>query len=280
VTAAASVLLAFLVVAPVVSAMWLAGKPREPLSPATLPIAYSDVTLHASDGVRLSGWYVPSRNGAAVVLVHGGGGDRNGVRRQALVLARRGFGVLLYDERGRGRSGGTPQAMGWNWVPDVEAAVDYLERRPGVRRVGVLGLSTGAEVAVTAAAHDVRIDAVVAEGLISRSLDDTRHLSTGDQISGIPYWWVAFHALELETGTHPPEPLTEALRAVAPRPLLIIAAAENPPERAVAPAYVRAAGPTAEYWLARTGHTQALESFPRLYEQRVAGLFERALLRR
>ena len=142
----------------------------------------------------------------------------------------------------------------------------------------MLGLSTGAEVAVTAAAHDGRSRAVVAEGLISRSLADTRNLSTSDRLSGLPYWWVAYHALELETGTHPPEPLTGELRDVAPRPLLIISAARNPPERDVAPAYVRAAGPTARFWLVQTGHTQALESFPRLYEQRVVGLFERALV--
>ena len=127
-TAAAGLALAYLVVTPVVSAMWLAGKPREPLSPATFPLSHVDVTLRASDGVQLSGWYVPSRNGAAVVLVHGGGGDRNGVRRQALLLARHGFGVLLYDERGRGRSGGATQAMGWSWVPDVDAAVGYVAR--------------------------------------------------------------------------------------------------------------------------------------------------------
>ena len=31
-----------------------------------------------ADGLRIAGWYRPSRNGAAVLLVHGGGGDRDG----------------------------------------------------------------------------------------------------------------------------------------------------------------------------------------------------------
>ena len=85
--------------------------------------------------------------------------------------------------------------------------------------------------------------------------------------------------LELETGTHPPEPLTDALHAVAPRPLLIT------PQPTILPSArwrrrTSVAGPTARFWLARTGHTQALQSFPRRYEQRVLGLFEHALVQR
>lgn len=279
-SSAVALLLALFFVVPVAAAMWLAGKPRQPLSPVTLPVRHVDVTLRAADGTKLRGWWVPSRNGAAVVLVHGGGGDRDGVRRHALLLAREGFGVLLYDERGRGESGGSTQSMGWNWVQDVRAAVDYASARPGVHAVGALGLSTGAEVAVTAAAHDRRLVAVVAEGLISRDLDDSEHQSTGDNITGIPYWWVTYHALELETGTHPPEPLTEDLRRIAPRPVLIVASAENPSEDHVAPVYARAAGPTGSLWLVRAGHTKALATFPAAYERRVGGFLERALVRR
>ena len=278
-TLALVTLTAVFFVVPVSAAMWLAGKPRQPLSPGTFPLPHADVTLRAADGTRLAGWWVPSRNGAAVVLVHGGGGDRNGVRRQALLLAQHGYGVLLYDERGRGESGGTTQSMGWNWVQDVRAAVDYASEQHRVRAVGALGLSTGAEVVVTAAAHDSRIRAVVAEGLINRDLADSEHQKTSDNITGIPYWWVTFQALRVETGAHPPEPLTEDLRRIAPRPVLIIAAAKNPPERTAAPAYARAAGPTASLWLARADHTRALETMPRRYERRVVGLFDRALLR-
>ncbi len=275
-----AVLLGVFFVVPVGAAMWLAGKPRQPLSPATFPVPHADVTLRAADGTRLSGWWVPSRNGAAVVLVHGGGGDRNGVRRQALLLAAHGYGVLLYDERGRGRSGGTTQSMGWNWVQDVRAAVDDASHRHGVHAVGALGLSTGAEVVVTAAAHDPRIRAVVAEGLINRDLADSEHQKTSDNITGVPYWWVTFHALQVETGTHPPEPLTDDLQRIAPRPVFLIAAAKNPPERTAAPAYARAAGPTASLWLAPAGHTRALATFPRRYERQVVGFLDRALLPR
>src|SRR3954469_6740334 len=32
--------------------------------------AYQDVTFRASDGVRISGWYRPTRNGATILVVH------------------------------------------------------------------------------------------------------------------------------------------------------------------------------------------------------------------
>jgi hypothetical protein len=59
--------------------------------------------------------------------------------------------------------------------------------------------------------------------------------------------------------------------------VLIVASAENPPERRVAPVYAEAAGPTASLWLVRAGHTRALASFPGAYERRVGGFPKRAL---
>ena len=80
--------------------------------------SYQEVTFATSDDLRLSGWYVPSKNGAAVIVVHGGGSDRTGSLPHAELLLRHGYGVLLYDARGRGKvkepqtpSGGTGTKM-------------------------------------------------------------------------------------------------------------------------------------------------------------------------
>lgn len=70
--------------------------------------AYRDVTFTSTDGLTLSGWYRPSRNGAAVVVLPGAGGIRNGTLRHARLLTSHGYGVLVYDARGTGRSEGTP----------------------------------------------------------------------------------------------------------------------------------------------------------------------------
>ena len=88
---------------------------REPIG-APPSADYREVAFDASDGVHLSGWYRPTRNGATLLVVHGGGGDRTGAVAHAKLLVRHGYGVLLYDARGRGKSEGTQNAFGWGWT--------------------------------------------------------------------------------------------------------------------------------------------------------------------
>ena len=126
---------------------------REPLTPASRGLAYRDVLLRTSDGVPLAAWYVPSRNGAAVVLVPGAGSTRSTLVGHAAVLARHGYGALLVDTRGHGRSSGHSMDFGWYGNRDITAAVSWLERLPDVRagKIAVLGLSMGGEQALVAA---------------------------------------------------------------------------------------------------------------------------------
>ena len=42
------------------------------------------------------------------------------------MLARHGYGVLLFDRRGEGRSDGDPNAWGWGGDRDVKAAAAWL----------------------------------------------------------------------------------------------------------------------------------------------------------
>ena len=66
-------------------------------TPGDRGLSYRDVELHTTDGVTLSGWYIPSANHAAVALLHGAGSTRSSVLDHAVVLARHGYGVLLFD---------------------------------------------------------------------------------------------------------------------------------------------------------------------------------------
>ena len=198
-SAAGAVLVAFYVVYPTLLAVDYLAKPRTAINEAALGLSHERVTFAASDGVRLSGWYIASRNGAAIVLVHGGGGDRQGTIRHARMLAEAGYGVLLYDARGRGESAGHENAFGWRWDRDVRGAVSYLEAR-GIHRVGLLGLSTGAEAVVTEAATDPRVGAVVADGLQGRTAADASHLGFGNRISLEPAFAVAGAEIRLARG--------------------------------------------------------------------------------
>src|SRR3972149_4968729 len=92
-------------------------------TPADFGFAYEAVTLQTTDGLTLRGWYIPSRNRAAVIMLHGYGGNRTEMLNRAIVLARHGYGALLYDERASGESDGTQRTFGWQDAADVPLAV-------------------------------------------------------------------------------------------------------------------------------------------------------------
>jgi dipeptidyl aminopeptidase/acylaminoacyl peptidase len=100
-----------------------------------------EVVFRSPDGLTLRGWYQPSRNRAAVLLVHGAGENRLWWLDEAEALARRGFGVLLYDSRAHGESEGGLQSWGEHEQLDVIGALDFLSARPDVdpARLGAEG---------------------------------------------------------------------------------------------------------------------------------------------
>ncbi|MFJ8042806.1 alpha/beta fold hydrolase [Kitasatospora sp. NPDC096147] len=107
----------------------------------------------------------------AVLLAHGFGGSKDGLREQAERLARQGYAVLTWSARGFGESTGR---IGLD-APDREIAdigrlVDWLGQRPEVQqdgpgdpRVGISGASYGGGAALLGAAYDRRIDAVASQ---------------------------------------------------------------------------------------------------------------------
>jgi hypothetical protein len=269
-------LLVFFVVTPIGAALWATHKYRTPIG--TFSIPHRDISFRTTDGLLLSGWYVPSRNGAAVVIVHGGGGDRDGARAHAAMLARAGYGVLLYDARGRGQSQGDADAYGWTWGRDVDAAIAWLERQSDVKpgRIGALGLSTGADVLVQAAArrHDIR--AVVADGSTTRSVADTRRVVHGSGLLQIPFWWSQYAAAQVLESASPGPPLATLAAHIHTRILFI--ASNWSVERSASRIYARAANQPGDLWEVAAGHTQGLEAHPRQYAEHVLGFFARTLL--
>ena len=90
------------------------------------------------------------------------------------MLARHGYGVLLFDRRGEGSSDGEPNAFGWGGDRDVKAAIDFLQPRPDVDRdrIGGIGLSVGGEMMLEAAAETDDLKAVVSEGAGARAFSE------------------------------------------------------------------------------------------------------------
>lgn len=249
--------------------------PREQIG--TPPAGFAEVGFDSSDGLSLSGWYAPSRNGGAIVLVNSAGGDRLGSVSHARLLAQHGYGVLLYDARGSGKSEGSPNGYGWDWDRDVAGALDFLTSRSDVdgRRIGALGLSTGADVLLEVAATDRRVRAVVADGATAASLADVLE---GDVMSTIMMAPV-MATVQLLSGTRPGPPLRDLATRVSPTPLLFVAAGGMPGEIPMSRVYADAAEEPVELWtLPEAGHTDAIHDEDEAYERRVVEHFDAALL--
>jgi dienelactone hydrolase len=252
-------------------------------TPTSRGLAHEDVTLHAGDGTRLAAWWVPSRNGAAVVLRHGAGSTRSSVLDQAVVLARHGYGVLLTDARGLGASEGTSMAWGWYGDDDLAAAVDFVSTVSGVdpTRIAVLGLSMGGEEALGAAGRDRRIRAVVSEGVTGRSAADLGWLVSA-------YGWrgsvtLAVHRAQTWladalSAADEPAALGDAAAALPPRRALLIAAGSSADEQHAARAIAARAPDAIEVWVVPgAGHTQGLRRSPDEWERRVTAFLAEAL---
>lgn len=107
--------------------------------------------LVTDDGVRIEAHHDPGPGPLGIVVAHGftGSWRRPAVRRAAAVLSRVG-GVVSFDFRGHGRSGGR-STVGDREVWDLAAAVAWA-RELGYQRVATVGFSMGAAVAIRHAA--------------------------------------------------------------------------------------------------------------------------------
>jgi pimeloyl-ACP methyl ester carboxylesterase len=192
----------------------------------SLPVVKA-LTLVTSDGVPIDAAHLPGDTDLAVVLAHGFtlSWQRPAIWRVATRLNMVG-GVVIFDFRGHGRSGGL-STMGDQEIKDLDVAVAYA-RELGYRRIVTVGFSMGASIAVRHAGLIGGVDAVVS-------------------VSG-PGWWYyrgtkpmrrVHWAVErrvgrlvtrtwLKTRVSPvrwdPDPLppAEAAARIAPVPLLIV----------------------------------------------------------
>jgi pimeloyl-ACP methyl ester carboxylesterase len=118
------------------------------------------VTLVTDDGVPIEAIHLPGDRSLGLVLAHGftlswQGGHLWGVSRR---LNRFG-GVLAFDFRGHGRSGGL-STLGDKEINDVDAAVAYA-RELGYENVVTVGFSMGASIVLRHAGLLGGVDAVV-----------------------------------------------------------------------------------------------------------------------
>ena len=276
---AAGVVLAAVLVVPIGLGYVTTHVGRAVVPPDHLGVAHQNVKFETSDGLELEGWYVPSRNGAAVIAFPG----RKGSQSKARMLARHGFGVLLFDRRGEGKSEGDPNSWGWGGEADIKAAIAYLKTRLDVEpdRIGGIGLSVGGEMMIEAAAETDELKAIVSEGAGARSTREDMDTEDGPALVkwtvGLAMSAAKTAAVAVSSNQAPPADLKQ-LAAKADQPMLLIAAPESGHGEELNRAYHAAAGGNSTLWeIPESGHVGGQKARPEEYERRVVGFFEEAL---
>lgn len=247
-------------------------------TPADRGLSYETATLVTSDGLTLRGWYIPSTNGAAVMALHQLASNRLGTLDAAEMLARHGYGVLMFDLRAHGESDGDKMVYGGNEAEDIRAAADYLRTRPDVdpNRIGALGLSLGAQVSVLGAAQTEYVRAVVADSPCCTTFGDWPPPNTAGEWLYAPYDLMFFQYLKWHTAIAHPVSVRQALAQLAPRPVLLLGGDSG--QDALAHLYAAAQDPKQLWVIPNVVHTDGLSAVPDAYEATVIDFLDEALL--
>lgn len=155
-------------------------------TPAQRGMTFEDVQLHASDGERLHGWFIPHASAHLTLLFfHGNAGNLTKCLDTFAILHRLGVNIFAIDYRGYGLSSGAPSEAGT--YLDAEAAWRYLTGQRGVdpNKIIIFGRSLGGGVATWLAAR-VGAGGVVLESTFSSMPDVAQRL-----YPYVPVRWLA-----------------------------------------------------------------------------------------
>jgi len=132
------------------SMLYLPNMPGRELlaAPDAVGLDYEDITLEASDGVSVHGWFVPGNSSRVLLYFHGNAGNISH-RLYSIRLS-----VFIIDYRGYGQSGGKPSERGL--YRDGQAALRYLTEDRGIAPEDIIlfGRSLGGSVAAWIAARE------------------------------------------------------------------------------------------------------------------------------
>lgn len=200
-------------------------------TPATYGAQYRDVEFQTSDGVKISGWLLPSSDKRTTIIYsHGLFRSRRELLERAIDLWKLGYGALLYDSRNHGESGPAKVTLGYNERLDAEAAAKFLsEEVRSTDRIVLFGISMGAATALLATAETPQASAVIADSpFLSFKETTDHHIGLFLKLPPFPLANEVRFFIE-RRGDFDGSKLDslEAVKRIGDRPLLFIAAAND-----------------------------------------------------
>ena len=238
------------------------------------------------DGILISGIrLIPQRpNGHLILVCHGLAHDKySGVRYVQYLLAA-GYTLVLIDFRNHGQSEGKITTYGFYEKQDLLGVIRYLRENGFTGRLGILGASMGASIALLTAGDCDEISALVLDSPFS----SLKRISTewACQVTRCPeavlqlsirlaYCW-----LYLSYRFWVPEIEPVAVARKLDRPVFLIHGAAD---KKIAAHHSRAIYENLscekEIWLVEeAGHLEAYSTHSKEYEQRVLSFFQKNLI--
>jgi len=247
--------------------------------PESLGIAGLRNVDFAAAGNDIAGWFVPPRNGAAVILLHGTSSDRSQLIWELRALARAGFGVLAFDWPGQGLSEGE-EHWGSAERAALTTALDWLDVEPGVDpgRIGAYGFSSGGYILAQVAGRDLRVAAVVLAATPTDIVEETRwEFRRYGLLSEMPALWAMRIA---GVPRHDVSP-KRAIASISPRPVLVLGgtADQTIPEAMVRELFAAAREPKQLWLVAGARHGGYGRVAPDVYAATLITFFTQSLLK-
>ncbi len=257
-----------------------------------------EVKLHTRDGLTLAGSYLRtplSRRRGVILFAPEFGSSRWSCQGYCGYLLEYGFDVFTFEFRNQGESESEKTYEPLQWVTDreltdIEAAIEYLKKRPDAepRGIGVLGISRGGGSAILASAKDPWLRCLITDGAFATVTTVAPYMKKwvaiySDRLklqNWLPYffyWLIAVLMLRRighRRGCRYPA-LEKAIGRIAPTPLLMIhGGADNYIKPEIAREFFALARPPKQLWLvAGAKHNQALHVANGEYQRRVLEFF-------
>ena len=248
--------------------------------PEQFSLPYEKVSFPSLDGVTLAGWIIPASvaTDKTIMMCHGWGDNKGDILRRFHFLARD-YNLFLFDSRHHGESAGDISTIGCLEARDFTAALEWFKaNHPAwTRRLGLLGLSMGAAMAIRGLAVHGGFRCALLESPF-RSFNRVIHqFSTNAyKLPYYPFVWLTLVIIRWRIGEDP-EPYSPGLHApkMPAIPLLFIAGEKDQlmPLGEVRAVFDASPSPK-ELWVVPEGtHGRCQEAAEAEYERRVRGFF-------
>ena len=121
-----------------------------------------------------------------MIVLHSLGGTRQDFLKFNLPIWQQGFNLALIDMRSHGGSGGEYFTYGFHERKDISRLIDFIENNhlKASEDIAVMGISAGGAIAISSAAYDKRIEALIT---ISAFADLNKTIAK--QVSWLPSFW-------------------------------------------------------------------------------------------